>query len=54
MSEMSWRKAYYWRKWNLEYTKRVMQSSPGSQMAAALLACWPIRVQRALTARYGC
>lgn len=44
--------ASFWRLWNLEYTKRVLQDSPSSPMAIALLTCWPLRVQRALRTRF--
>ena len=42
----------YWQRWNLHYTKRVLSTAPGSQMAGALLMCWPQRVQQALRLRF--
>lgn len=44
--------ANFWRLWNLEYTKRVLKTAPGSPMASSLLSCWPERVQRALRLRF--
>ncbi len=43
----------YWRRWNLEYTKRLLASDPYSENALLVLRCWPQRVQRALRYRYG-
>jgi hypothetical protein len=43
----------YWRKWNLDYTKRVLSTNPTGQMAQALLTCWSPRIQHALRNRYG-
>lgn len=43
----------FWRKWNLDYTKRVLSSNPVGQMAQSLLSCWSPRIQGALRARYG-
>ncbi|TDX26770.1 hypothetical protein DFO67_11535 [Modicisalibacter xianhensis] len=42
----------YWRKWNLDYTKRVLSTNPTGDMARALLACWPPRIQQALRGRF--
>ena len=42
----------FFRRWNLEYTKRVLASDPSCEMAKSLLRCWPSRVQSALKARY--
>lgn len=40
------------RRRNLAYTKDVMGRDPNSQMARALLGCWPPRIQAALRARF--
>lgn len=41
-----------WKRWNLDYTKRVMAADAESAMAQALLGCWPTRIQKALLKRY--
>lgn len=43
----------YWRRWNLDYTKRVLATNPAGQMAHDLLSCWSPRIQNALRNRYG-
>lgn len=43
----------YWRRWNLDYTKRIMAAGPGSAKALELLSVWSARIQRALIARFG-
>ncbi len=43
----------YWRRWNLEYTKRVLSEAPQSPMASALVGSWPAPIQRALRRRFG-
>ena len=42
----------YWRRWNLDYTMRVLESKPASELAKGLLACWSDRIQRALKMRF--
>ncbi|SFI00283.1 hypothetical protein [Modicisalibacter xianhensis] len=42
-----------WRRWNLDYTKRLLANDPESQMARAVLSCWPARIQHALGTRFG-
>lgn len=46
------RSRLYWKRWNLDYTKRVLAQDPLSPMAKALLSCWSERIQRALRSRY--
>lgn len=43
---------HYWRRWNLEYTKRVLAGSPHSAMARGLLDCWPLKIKMALRKRF--
>lgn len=52
MPQSAIRSRIYWRRWNLDYTKRVMSDAPHSDMARALLSCWGERVQRALKSRF--
>ena len=42
----------FFRRWNLEYTKRVLASDPHCAMAKSLVGCWPARVQAALRSRF--
>lgn len=49
---MAQKTAIQWKRWNLAYTKRVLQNDPKSQMALALLGCWSPRIQMALVSRY--
>lgn len=42
----------YWRRWNLDYTKRILEADSGSAMAKSLLGIWPERIQRALKQRF--
>lgn len=42
-----------WRRWNLDYTKRVLADGIEHPMAQSLLSAWSPRIQRALLARYG-
>lgn len=42
-----------WRRWNLDYTKRVLADGIDHPMARSLLSAWSPRIQRALLARYG-
>lgn len=42
----------FWKKWNLDYTKRVLEINPAGQMAQSLLSCWPAHVQSALRKRF--
>ena len=44
--------AIQWKRWNLDYTKEVMDHDPESPIARALLSCWPPRIQQALVARF--
>ncbi len=44
--------AIQWKRWNLDYTKEVMDRDPESPMALALLSCWSPRIQQALVARF--
>lgn len=41
-----------WRRWNLDYTKRVLADGLDHPMARSLLSAWSPRIQRALLARY--
>ncbi len=45
------RSRLYWRRRNLEYTKRVV--SKGHPYGITLLRVWPIKVVRAIANRYG-
>ncbi|GEM_PF-6103753 len=40
--------SFQWKRWNLGYTKEVMDRDPDSPLTQALLSCWPPRIQRAL------
>ena len=42
----------FWRKWNLDYTKRVIETNSAGQMAKSLMSCWSPRIQGTLRARY--
>lgn len=44
--------SFQWKRWNLGYTKEVMDRDPDSPLTQALLSCWPPRIQRALVARF--
>lgn len=50
---MSTQERLSWRRWNLDYTKRLLANDPDSQMARAVLSCWSARIQRALGTRFG-